>query len=59
MSRNEKLLFIKKFRLLNFSNILKRANVTRQAVATGRISDEKIDTIIEIIESDIAKLWEK
>lgn len=57
--REQKLEFVKKFAKLNLKDICLKAGISRQAIYRGKISDAKLDIVVDIITNRIADLWEK
>ena len=61
IEKENKIRFIKKFAKLNFADILRKVNISRQAIYRGpcKVSPKKIDEIVDEISKGIADLWEK
>lgn len=56
MTKEEKIIFVKKFSRLNLSNVCMRAGVSRQTIYHGDISESSLNEVVKIIIKDIKDL---
>lgn len=56
MTKEEKIIFVKKFSRLNLSNVCMRAGVARQTIYHGDISESSLNEVVKIIIKDIKDL---
>lgn len=59
LTRKDKYKIIKKFSKLSLKSVCERNGVSRTSVYMEYLSDKKLDKIIDTINEDIVKIWEK
>ena len=59
LTRADKYRIIRKFSKLSLKSVCTRAGVSRQGIYLEYLSDKKLDNIINIINEDIVKIWQK
>ena len=59
LTRKEKYKIIRRFSKLSLKTICDRVGVARQGVYLEYFSDKKLDEIINAINEEIIKIWEK
>lgn len=61
IEKENKIRFIKKFAKLNLANILRKVDISRQAIyrVPCKVSVDKVNKMVEEITQEISDLWEK